>query len=365
MTLEIKRICKIRKCRELLRETLEPPQALGLAINMELGRNQLQISNTQHASHFNAIIPQRPFCQPNQQPTNSTPTQQPNQLCRNCGLTWSENHKDKCIAKGKTSNNCGLQNHFSRVCRKPKSFSNQPTRANFNSIEQTTTDQSVNAIQNTDYNPQCASDYDSSDDNMVASIASKTIQIEPKNTTLQIGKFQVGLHIDSGSVCSTLNESLATEVVNNSTLARWLMTATAQELKTFANEQIPVIGMRQAPIQGNGWKIEDAEFVEVKDGLKPLIGRDLFQALGISITQTRSSNESSMVNTITTQCPFKTRTANQFLQLISRIGRSKSTLSNLSFTKNFNPNIKRLEEYLIIYKTESIVKLKNFLKKDT
>ena len=107
---------------------------------------------------------------------------------------------------------------------------------------------------------------------MVASIASNTIQIEPKNTTLQIGNTKVGLLIDSGSVCSFLNESLATEVVNNSTLARWLTTAPAQELKTFANGPIPVIGMMQAPIESNGWRIEDAELVVVKDGLKPLIG---------------------------------------------------------------------------------------------
>ena len=92
--------------RELLRETLEPPQALRLAINMELGQlNQLQISNTQPVSHVNAIIPQQLFCQPNQRPNTSTPTQQPNQLCRNCGLTWSLNHKDRCNAKCKTCNN--------------------------------------------------------------------------------------------------------------------------------------------------------------------------------------------------------------------------------------------------------------------
>ena len=55
--------------RELLRETLEPPQALRLAINKELGqRNQLQISNTQPASHVNALISQRPFRQSNQRP---------------------------------------------------------------------------------------------------------------------------------------------------------------------------------------------------------------------------------------------------------------------------------------------------------
>ena len=93
-----------------------------------------------------------------------------------------------------------LQNHFSRVCRKPKSSFNKPTRPNVNAIEESTTDQSVNAIQNGDYNPQCESDYDSSDYNMVASIASITIHIEPKNTTLQIGNTQLGLFVDSGSV---------------------------------------------------------------------------------------------------------------------------------------------------------------------
>ena len=49
--------------QELLRETLEQPQALRLAINIELGqRNQLQISKTQPASHVNTITPRRLFC---------------------------------------------------------------------------------------------------------------------------------------------------------------------------------------------------------------------------------------------------------------------------------------------------------------
>ena len=195
----------------------------------------------------------------------------------------------------------------------------------------------MNAIQNADYNPQCESDYDSSDDNMVASIASNSIQMEPKNTTLQIGNSQVGLLIDSGSVCSVLNESLATEIVDNSTFARWPTTAPVQELKKFANEPITVIGMIQAPIESNGWRIEDAEFVVVKDGLKPLIGRDLFEAIGISITQALCSNEGSMVNTITTQCPFKTRIADQLPQLMSRIGRSKINIVKSKFNKNFQP----------------------------
>ena len=180
---------------------------------------------------------------------------------------------------------------------------------------------------------------------MVASIASNSIQIESKNTTLQIGNTQVGLLTDSGSVCSILNESLAKEIVDNSTLARWLMTATAQELKTFSNEPINVMGTIQAPIASNGWRLEDAEFVVVRDGLRPLIDRDLIVALRISVTQTPYPNEGSMVNTITTQCPFKFRIANQLPQLISRIGRSKIHIVKSKFHKNFQPKHQRVEEY--------------------
>ena len=86
--------------RELLRETVEPPHALRLAINMELGqRNQLQISNTQPASHVYAIIPQRPFRQSIQRQYTSAPIRQTNQLCRNCGLTWSAKTGIKVLRK--------------------------------------------------------------------------------------------------------------------------------------------------------------------------------------------------------------------------------------------------------------------------
>ena len=138
-------------------------------------------------------------------------------------------------------------------------------------------------------------------------------------------------------MCSVLNESLSTEVVNNSTLGRWLTTAPAEEVKTFANEPIPVIGMMQAPIESNGWQIRDAKIAVVRDGLKPLFGRDLFEVLGVSITQTLCSNEGSMVNTITTQYPFKTRISNQFPELVSRIDRSKIHIVKSKFLKNFQP----------------------------
>ena len=78
--------------------------------------------------------------------------------------------------KRQDGNNCGLQNLFSRVCRKSRSTSIKSTRPSVNSIDENTTEQSVNAIQNTNYSPQCGSDYDSSDENLVARIASTTVK---------------------------------------------------------------------------------------------------------------------------------------------------------------------------------------------
>ena len=49
------------------------------------------------------------------------------------------------------------------------------------------------------------------------------------------------------------------------------------------------------------------------------------------------SDEGSVVNAITPQCPFKTRIAKQFPQLISRIGRSKIHIVKSKFHKNFQP----------------------------
>ena len=55
---------------------------------------------------------------------------------------------------------------------------------------------------------------------MVASIASNTLHIQPKNMILQIANTKEGLLVNSGSGCSILTESHATEVISNSSLAQ-------------------------------------------------------------------------------------------------------------------------------------------------
>ena len=59
----------------------------------------------------------------------------------------------------------------------------------------------------------------------------------------------------------------------------------------------------QTPLKSNGWQIENAEYVFFKDGLKPLIGRDRFEALGISVTQTLCSYEDEETVTLNELLP--------------------------------------------------------------
>ena len=40
--------------------------------------------------------------------------------CPNCGYGWSASHRQNCPARGKNFKNCGIANHFAKVCQKPK-----------------------------------------------------------------------------------------------------------------------------------------------------------------------------------------------------------------------------------------------------
>ena len=89
--------------------------------------------------------------------------------------------------------------------------------------------------------------------------------------------------------------------------------------------------MMQMPVENNGWRIDGAEFFVVRDGLQPLIGRDLLEALGISVAQSLNSVEHSMINKIATLCPLI-----NFHNLFHALVDLKHTLYNLNSTKFFN-----------------------------
>ena len=66
------------------------------------------------------------------------------------------------------------------------------------------------------YDANYDSDYDDYDDNCVATISinSDTREVEPVNLEICIGKTKTKALVDSGSVCTIINKSLATTVVS-------------------------------------------------------------------------------------------------------------------------------------------------------
>ena len=170
--------------KELLKQTAEPRQALELAINMELGmRNQHQIQ--QHnkiviPANVNAVQFSSNTRTPNWQNSNniSRENNRSTLYCSNCGGVWLPNHRDKCIAKGKTCNICGLLNHFAKVCGKQKNVKPQNHKKKIVSVveEEPHPEDSVNFLQPAKL---YGSDYSRGEDNTVAVIENAVEKVEP------------------------------------------------------------------------------------------------------------------------------------------------------------------------------------------
>ena len=61
----------------------------------------------------------------------------------------------------------------------------------------------------------------------------------------------------------------------------------------------------------------------VADGFRPILGRELFDQLGITLSQKPCPH--TEVNNIEKPCAIKKSRANEFPELISRIGKSKTS----------------------------------------
>ena len=66
------------------------------------------------------------------------------------------------------------------------------------------------------------SDYSSGEDNTVAVIENAVEKVEPLNMPIKIGNINTTIFVDSGSACSILNHSLASQVVQSSPRAFWI-----------------------------------------------------------------------------------------------------------------------------------------------
>ena len=254
--------------------------------------------------------------------------------CSNFVGNWLPNHRDKCTAKCKTCNNCGLLNHFAKVCREQKTVKPIKAKKKIVSVveEEPHPENSLNFLQPAKL---YESDYSSGEDNTVAVIENAVEKVEPLNMPINIGNINNTLLVESGSACSILNCSLALQVVQSSPRAFWINEQLPPELRTFSNEPIQVEGKIQASITRNGCTCDSATFTVVADGIKLLIGRDLVDRLGLAVTQS-TSQKSKCVDNISSPL-FKELIAKTFHELISRIGRSTNHVAKSKFHKDFQP----------------------------
>ena len=142
--------------------------------------------------------------------------------------------------------------------------------------------QNVNFI---NYNEQHNSENDSSDDNFAAMVENlNTPPIALQNITITVGNTGCHLLLDSGSECTIKNMSLAKEIMFNCMQAQW-SEKKPLELKSFSYDIVETLGTLKTAVSCNDWKIQKAKITVVADGFRPILGLDLFDQLGITISQ--------------------------------------------------------------------------------
>ena len=236
--------------RELLKETRTTKKTLEVAMNIEMGiQNQLKISGTAAQTTTNEITSTTVN---NVQESWNRSRPSTNQfvkpsICPNCGYGWSASHRQNCPARGRNCKNCGIVNHFAKVCRKPKIPYKPKPRVNNvdDSVSEaatvgtsTTAAEQVNNIdrllkQQSIYDANYDSDYDDYNDNCVATISvkSNTREVKPVNLDICAGNTTTKALVDSGSVCTIINKSLANAVVSACKEGYWVQSPEIHDLK--------------------------------------------------------------------------------------------------------------------------------------
>ena len=177
-------------------------------------------------------------------------------------------------------------------------------------------------------------DYDDFDDNCVATISTndKIREVEPVNVNICIGNTNTKASVDLGSVCTINNKTLANAVVSGCEESFWVQSPEMHELKTFSNDLFQTIKVIKTSVKFNDWVATDVNITVIEDGHRPIIGRNLFSQLGLSLTQNKR-----FLNIDQNQCLIKKQIPFDFPGLISRIDKSLKHSVTSRFHKNFTP----------------------------
>ena len=156
--------------------------------------------------------------------------------------------------------------------------------------------------------------------------------MEPVNLDICVGNTKTKALVDSGSVSTIVNKSLADTVVSGCKESYWVQSPEIHDLKTFSNDIIKIVGVINTSIRCNDWIATGVNVTVVEDGHRPIIGRDLFPKLGLSVTQLKE-----VANIDQNQCLIKKQIAFEFPDLVSLIGKSLKHSVKSTFHKKFTP----------------------------
>ena len=147
---------------------------------------------------------------------------------------------------------------------------------------------------------------------MVTVIENDIEKIEPLKMPIKIGKSLTSLLVDSGSACSIFNRSLTLQVVKRNPNTIWIHEKVSPHIRTFSIEPIHIEEKIKSPVTSSGWTSNSATFNVVANSLKSLIGRNLFDELGLAVTKS-SSSQGNQVNSFSSSSEFKEQIAKNFL----------------------------------------------------
>ena len=77
--------------------------------------------------------------------------------------------------------------------------------------------------------------------------------------------------------------SLAREIMYNCAQSQW-SEKKLLELKSFSIDMAETLCFLKTPVRCNDWKFQKTKITVVADGFRPILGRELFDKLGITIT---------------------------------------------------------------------------------
>ena len=146
--------------------------------------------------------------------------------------------------------------------------------------------------------------------------------------------------VDSGSSASLVTERMAKEIAERDSNTWWSHTKNPVQLRSYTNDPIHNKGTFYSDIQCNGWNAGRADLIVVPNSHRAIIGRDLFQALGITLQQQDPTNlEGKTIYNISapSSCPLKQEIAIKYKNLTNRIGRSVSHKVKSKFKSYYTP----------------------------